>query len=202
VRPRDGSDLIFVTGAPGSKWSLIAQALEAASEVEADGTDAVGPAAEYGKELQRHGGLDRDALRAELGRSGVERRGLELVTSHVFTRDLPYLAETFPAARFVLVYRPDESCLDWWLEAGGFDMSFPDYSWYRELESMKKEIVTDNAALLDFTERHELPLRRLRSLKPLLAALGLTYASDEEALHARARQVKLAYFRGSEAARG
>jgi hypothetical protein len=190
----DGSDAIFITGAPGSKWSLVAHAVSFAdgintSDVAAHrsyGTDAgaahfgnyFGPGMEYGDEFDRLDEIPKDDLVAELSRPYTEPGGIKLLKSHMFARHLDHLVETFPAARFILVYRGDEDCLDWWIEAGGFGISFPDYSWYRELSNMKDQVAVDNRALLDFVRRNGLELARRRSLKPLLAALELTWSPE------------------------
>jgi hypothetical protein len=231
----DGSDAIFITGAPGSKWSLVAHAVSFADEINTSdvaehrsyGTAAgathfgnyFGPGMEYGSEFDRLGEIGKSDLVAELSRPYAEPGGIKLLKSHMFARHLDYLVETFPAARFILVYRTDEECLDWWIEAGGFGISFPDYSWYRELANMREQVAVDNSSLLDFARQHEVALRRPRSLRPLLAALELSWSPERlveraassgdgggaalptddpeaiaAALDARAGQVKLAYF--------
>lgn len=235
----DGSDAIFITGAPGSKWSLVAYAVSLAdgvntsdaAETRTYGSDAggpvhfgnyFGPGMEYGQRFDTLDRLTKPELMEELSRPYASADGIKILKSHMFGRHLDHLVPMFPEARFVLVHRPDEECLDWWLEAGGFEISFPDYSWYRELSNMKAQIARDNEAITGFAERHGLRLTRPRSFKPLLGALGLTFAPDrlqmlvgegadspfgvtasdpeeiERALHERAREARLAYFRGSE----
>lgn len=188
----DGSDIIFITGAPGSKWSLVAQALSFADEVNISDvaahrvygkdTGAVhfgnyfGPGMEYGARFDRMSDLDKLSLMREFSRPYSSADGVKLIKSHMFARHLEFLVRTFPAARFVLVYRTDDACLDWWLEAGGFDISFPDYSWYGEIATMKEQISLDNQAILEFVEQNQLRLKRLRSLKPVFEAFGLGYS--------------------------
>ena len=241
VMQEDGSDAIFITGAPGSKWSLVAYAVSLADGVNtSDAAESrtygaepggpvhfgnyFGPGMEYGQRFDTLDRLSKPELMEELSRPYASAEGIKLLKSHMFGRHLDHLVALFPEARFVLVHRPDEECLDWWLEAGGFEISFPDYSWYRELSNMKAQIATDNEAITGFLFRHGLRLTRPRSFKPLLTALGLTYSPDrlrrlagegaenpfgvtasdpaeiEQALHERAREARLAYFRGSEVA--
>ena len=98
--------------------------------------------------------------------------------SHFFSRQLPYLAETFPKARFVLVHRADQACLDWWQQAGGFSISFPDYSWYGNMDGMAEQVAIDNRGIVAFAAAHDARLVRHRSLHPVLARLGLRYTAE------------------------
>jgi hypothetical protein len=230
----DGSDAIFITGAPGSKWSLVAHAVSFADQINTSDSgehrsyesaagathfgNYFGPGMEYGSEFDRLDEIGQSDLVAELSKPYAQPGGIKLLKSHMFARHLDYLVETFPAARFILVYRSDAECLDWWIEAGGFEISFPDYSWYRELANMKEQVAVDNRALLDFARAHHLELRRRQSLRPLLEALELSWSQERlveraassgdgesmlptdvpddiaAALDARVRYVKLAYF--------
>jgi hypothetical protein len=152
-----GEDLIFLTGAPGSKWSTIAHAISFAdqinnSDVRPDRSysgnraplhfgNYFGPGMEYGNDFDRLDELPKADLLEQLRLPYSEPGGIRLLKSHLFSRHLPYLKAIFPRARFVLVYRTDDECLDWWLEAGGFSISFPDYSWYREIDRLVELIV-------------------------------------------------------------
>ena len=221
----DGGDLIFLTGAPGSKWSPIGHALSFARDInvsdraehrsyEVDGAalhfgSYFGPGMEHGRHFDALDQIGKADLLSELSRPYSEAGGVKLLKSHMFARHLEHLCQLFPEARFVLVYRSDDDCLDWWTEAGGFDISFPDYSWYREVETMRAQIALDNAAILEFAERHGLRLARRRSLAPLLEALELELEPDrlgaagapEEvaaALHAQARLARIVAFRAAD----
>lgn len=228
-----GEDLILLTGAPGSKWSGVAHAISFAdqinnSDVRLDRSypatraplhfgNYFGPGMEYGKDFDHLETLSKSELLAQFRLPFAAPGGVRLLKSHLFARHLTFLAAMLPKAHFVLVYRKDEECLDWWLEAGGFSITFPDYSWYREVENMRAQIAADNRAILQFVEQRGLRLSRLRSLRPLFDALGLTLsrtklarlgASDferqhgfgisdpeelERHLHSRARLARLAF---------
>jgi Sulfotransferase family len=189
-----GEDFVFVTGAPGSKWSAIAHAISYADGINnSDVTlsrkyaevgapmhfgNYFGPGMEFGNDFDRLEELSREEIERELRRPYSKPGGRLLLKSHLFSRHLGLLAEMFPGARFVLVHRDDDACLDWWLEAGGFDIVFPDYSWYRELDSMRAQIALDNEGIRRLAEERGVPLARRRSFKPLFEALGLSYSAE------------------------
>jgi hypothetical protein len=242
----DGNDLLFITGAPGSRWSGVAYAISFADQINdsdltssrvytlGSGGDTVaspaggggllhfgnylGPGMEFGQDFHELDQLGKSEVLAQLHAPYSQPGGVKLVKSHFFSRHLETLREMFPGARFVLVSRPDDQCFDWWVKAGGFSINFPDYTWYKEFDHMRAQIALDNRAILDFTARHGLALKRYRTLKPLLESLGLSYSQEGlrrrseseferrfgmgglapekmlETLHAYARSAQLAFF--------
>jgi hypothetical protein len=99
--------------------------------------------------------------------------GVLLLKSHYFARHLPYLAETFPGARFLLVHRDDEACLEWWQACGGFDIPYPRYDHYRDIEGMRAAIAADNTGILTYAADQDVPLRNDHRLTDLATKLGL-----------------------------
>ena len=190
----DGSDIVFIAGAAGSKWSAVAHALMYADGVnisdlelhrahEAEGRalhfgNYFGPGMEFGQGFVDLSAFSREALLEEFAAPYREAGGIKLLKSHFFSRQLPYLAETFPKARFVLVHRADQACLDWWQQAGGFSISFPDYSWYGNMDGMAEQVAIDNRGIVAFAAAHDARLVRHRSLHPVLARLGLRYTAE------------------------
>lgn len=190
--PHDGSDYVFITGAPGSKWSLVARALSEANEVDNSDCDPAhtypsrpdlahfgnyfGPGMAYGSNFDRLTSLTQLDVRRELDRPFSSAGGRRLLKGHIFARNLVLLHEMFPRARFVMVYRNEEACFDWWMRAGGFSIQYPDYSWYGEIARMRREIETDCEAIRSFCRLHSLQLRRFRTVKGIAAALGLSFS--------------------------
>jgi hypothetical protein len=191
----DGRDLVFVTGAPGSKWSALAHALAYGDGV--DNSDVAetrtyaggrtshfgnyfGPGMEFGDNFDRLDQLTREELQHAFAQpyASASAGGVKLLKSHMFAAHLPVLLEMFPAARAVVVHRSDRACLRWWLEAGGFGISFPDYAWYGDVDGMAAQIARDNAAIVEFVARAGLRLRRHRSMAPVLAQLGMRYSRE------------------------
>ena len=56
----------------------------------------------------------------------------------------------------VLVYRHDEDCYNWWKEAGGWDITYPDYSWYKDDDTIKSQIALQNHAIKKFVDTQKL----------------------------------------------
>ena len=50
----------------------------------------------------------------------------------------------------MLVYRPDMTSFAWWHEAGGFQIKYPNYSWYVDSNTMLYEIARSNKLMLDY----------------------------------------------------
>ena len=50
----------------------------------------------------------------------------------------------------MLIYRPDEMCLAWWFEIGGFGISYPDYSYYKDVPTISSHIKQMNLAMLKY----------------------------------------------------
>ncbi|GAA2405184.1 hypothetical protein GCM10010191_11230 [Actinomadura vinacea] len=190
----DGSGVIFITGAPGSKWSGIAHALSYAepvnrSDISEDRTyvgevgvvhlgNYFGPGMEHGEDFDRLSRLDKEDLVTELAKPFSRPGGTMIMKSHLFSRHLDHLRALFPKARMLLVHRSEEECLDWWIDCGGFDISFPDYSWYQNLDNMRVQIARDNSALMDFTRRHGLRFQRYDDLAVVADALGLRFTEE------------------------
>lgn len=188
----DGRDLIFVTGAPGSKWSALAHALAYCDGV--DNSDVAeartyggdrrtshfgnyfGPGMEFGDDFDRVDRLTREELLQAFSLPYAGTGGTKLIKSHMFAAHLPALLDMFPAARAIVVHRSDRACLRWWLEAGGFGISFPDYTWYGDEDGMAAQIARDNTGIVDFVSRAGLRLRRYRSMAPIVTQLGLRYS--------------------------
>jgi len=56
----------------------------------------------------------------------------------------------------VLVYRHDEDCFNWWNQAGGWNITYPNYQWYKNNETIKKHIAVQNQSIRNFVSKHRL----------------------------------------------
>ncbi len=56
----------------------------------------------------------------------------------------------------VLVYRHDEDCFNWWKQAGGWDITYPNYKWYKDDATMKQQIALQNQAVRKFVFENKL----------------------------------------------
>jgi len=55
-----------------------------------------------------------------------------------------------------LVYRNNKASMDWWHEAGGFGITYPNYEFYRDSLGMWEQIEKQNKLILDFAQKHML----------------------------------------------
>ena len=176
---------IFVAGAPGSKWSSVVKNIYYSPGVDNSDYsdtrtyyhDASGrmelmhlgayfdPGMEFGgffHRLQEHGWFECET---EFDRpfSGT---GIRIIKSHVFADNIDYIKKTWPQCPIVLVHRPDDACLGWWVKCGHFDITYPDYhEYYKDLKTMAKIIQQQNrgitAASMKYSGRNPLTNNQL-----------------------------------------
>tara|TARA_B100000780_G_scaffold265430_1_gene220847 strand:- start:357 stop:908 length:552 start_codon:yes stop_codon:yes gene_type:complete len=156
---------IFLTGVPGSRWSGIAQEIE--QDPRFNTTDRT-PDREYTHgEFSGHvgayfgTGMEFPAI---LDTKNLDRpytgNSTKLHKSHEWAGVLDDIVEQYPHAGIVLIYRNDEASLDWWLQAGGFNITYPDYKYYDDKFRMRIEIGEQNIGILRFAQKHKLTWRQ------------------------------------------
>ena len=158
---------IFMTGAPGSKWSSVSKNIYYSSDIDrSDYSDArtyyhdasgtmqlmhmgayFDPGMEFGgffDEIDRH---TREQCEAEFNRpfTGTVVR---IIKSHVFAHNIDFLRDHWPDCPIVLVQRPDDACLGWWVKCGHFGITYPLYDqYYQDLRTMSQIIPAQNRAI-------------------------------------------------------
>lgn len=138
---------LFFTGVPGSRWSGIAQLIESTGGF--DTTDRT-PEREYTHaEFSGHVGAYFGTgmeFPAELDKANIDApfsgTGCKLIKSHEWHNQLDAISEQYPEDWILIVQRPIERSLNWWIEAGGFDITYPDYSHYQNVQGMIKAMHT------------------------------------------------------------
>ena len=152
---------IFLTGVPGSRWSGIAQEIE--SEGGYDISDRTPDrnythnkysghvGAYFGTGMEFPAMLDTKNL--DLPYKGT---GIKLHKSHEWSLILDDIADLYDRSGIILIYRPNEASLNWWLQAGGFNIRYPNYDYYKNENTMAKHIATQNDAILKFAHKHNL----------------------------------------------
>lgn len=146
---------IFFTGVPGSRWSGIAQIIEALPGFNT--TDRT-PEREYthhnysghkgayfGKSMEFNAALNADYIDQAWTNPSA---GTQLVKSHEWAFHIPRIRRWFFDDWIMLVYRKDAPSFDWWKQAGGFNISYPSYASYRNDSGMRYEIHRQNRAML------------------------------------------------------
>lgn len=155
---------IFVSGAPGSKWSSVVKNIYWSPDIDSsdysdDRTyyhDASGqmelmhmgvywgPAMEFGDGFEQLDQYTKEQNEAEFDRpfSGT---GVRIIKSHVFGYHIDYIKRTWPDCPVVLIDRSDDACLGWWVKCGEFKITYPLYrDYYKDLRQMSAAIAKEN----------------------------------------------------------
>lgn len=155
----------FFTGAPGSRWSALAQIIEDAGDFDISDRNSnrnynheafTGHKGMYfGKNMECNALLD-----AQLLDSYFECNRSRLIKSHDWSYNLEDVNSFCKSNndKLIMVYRDSETCFDWWIQAGGFSITYPDYSWYESERKMFTEILKQNRNILEFVNKHRLNL--------------------------------------------
>lgn len=182
---------IFVSGAPGSKWSSVVKNIYYSHSVDQSDSaphreyyhDAAGeyqlmhmgaywgPAMEFGDwfdQLDKH---SQEENESEFDRP-FSGHGIRIVKSHVFGYHLDYLKRTWPECPIILVDRSDDACLGWWVKCGEFSITYPAYrNYYRDLRQMSECIRRENAG--NRQAARQWPSRTVQTNLQLSRLLGL-----------------------------
>lgn len=82
--------------------------------------------------------------------------GTRIVKSHEWMFKIDTIKQYFPNDWFMMVYRPDMACYDWWHEAGGFRISYPSYASYKTSELMLASIIEQNRAMMEISDKYKI----------------------------------------------
>lgn len=165
---------ILLTGAPGSKWSSVAESIYQSSDV--DRSD-ISTARAYEQGSVKHTGAyfdpgmeyDNALKNWDLPFSGTGKR---IIKSHTFAHQLPSLkAQGYP---IVMVYRNDVDCYNWWIDAGGFDITYPRYDYFKPLDNMWNHIQQQNKDIMQFVKDNQENITNATNSQELCRSLGLT----------------------------
>ena len=188
---------VFVAGAPGSKWSSVVKNIYYSPSIDrSDYSDArtywhsawgqpelmhlgayFDPGMEFGRRFMRLPQLTKVEAEAEFDRP-FDSTGIRIIKSHVFSHHLDYLKATWPDVPIVLVRRPNDACLGWWVRCGQFNITYPDYQYYSNLEMMAMHIDQQNKDIDDFASKHGASFD-IEHNQALAQRLGLEQPPDE-----------------------
>ena len=164
---------LFVTGAPGSKWSSVVKNIYSSPSIDqSDYSEArtywhsacgqpelmhlgayFDPGMEFGRRFMRLPQLTKSEAEAEFDRP-FKGTGIRIIKSHVFSHHLDYIKATWPDCPIVLVRRDNDACLGWWVRCGQFNITYPNYKYYSNLEMMAMHIDQQNQDIDDFALQH------------------------------------------------
>jgi hypothetical protein len=160
---------IFVAGAPGSKWSSVVKNIYYSPSVDqTDYSDArtyyhdasgkmdlmhlgayYDPGMEFGTGFDNLHSYQKEMLEAEFDRP-FTGSGIRIIKSHCFSTQIDTLRALWPESPVVLVHRPDDACLGWWVKCGHFDITYPAYDmYYKNLRTMASIIKQQNTGIVN-----------------------------------------------------
>jgi hypothetical protein len=164
---------IFVAGAPGSKWSSVVKNIYYSPSL--DQTDYSDERTYHhdasGKMELMHLGayfdpgmefdlppnlfsLSKDALE-DIFDSAFTGEGVRIVKSHIFANNIDFLKACWPDCPIILVHRPDDACLGWWVKCGHFTITYPKYDkYYIDLRTMANIIKEQNEGIVSATMKY------------------------------------------------
>ena len=161
---------IFVAGAPGSKWSSVVKNIYYSYSIDrsdykdewtyyhdASGTLELmhlgayfdpGMECNIPEDLNNFTKQELEAMfDTPFSKDGI---GTRIIKSHIFSNHISYLKKLFPDIPMILVHRPDDACLGWWVKCGHFDITYPKYAdYYKNLKEMAKIIKQQNKGIID-----------------------------------------------------
>jgi len=159
---------IFVAGTPGSKWSSVVKNIYYSADIDRSDYnenrlyyhDASGE-----MQLMHLGAYFDPGMESNLpenlsqySREDLEQlfdrefsgTGVRIIKSHIFCNHIDFIKKTWPECPIILVHRPDDSCLGWWVKCGHFNITYPLYhDYYKDLPTMAGIIKQQNKDLLD-----------------------------------------------------
>ncbi len=146
---------ILFTGAPGSKWSSVATSIYRSPDI--DQSDSTSERAYHNGAVNHIGSYFDPGMEFRNTRDNWDLpftgKGKRIIKSHTFAHDLDELATLgFP---IVMVYRNDIECLNWWKDAGGFAITYPNYSYFKDHETMWQHIQAENKDIMQFIKNNQ-----------------------------------------------
>ena len=201
---------IFVAGAPGSKWSSVVKNIYYSPDIDrSDYSDArtyyhdasgemqlmhlgayFDPGMEFGKLFHRLSMYDMETLEKDFNEpfSGT---GVRIVKSHVFANHIDHIKANWPECPLVLVHRPDDACLGWWVKCGHFDITYPSYDfYYKDLKQMAQRIKEQNQGIVA-AMNHSPGRREISDNLHLCQVLGIAAPPAEYAQNYAASDIKV-----------
>ncbi len=171
---------ILMTGAPGSKWSSVFKNIHCSKDVDnSDYTedrtywhDADTP----GKKQLMHTGAYWDPgmeFRSTIDNwdkpfSGIGKR---IIKSHTFAHELGNLKTLgYP---IIMVYRNDFECMKWWKLCGEFKITYPNYTYFENLDRMWQHIQDENRDIMQFVADNESRISTPKDNNELCKSLDL-----------------------------
>jgi hypothetical protein len=163
----DTSKIIFMTGAPGCKWSAVSWLLSEVPELNINKSDRkddqlmihpleyngtrhtgayFGPGMDYGHNFHNINEMSKEEICDEIKSAWSDWDGAKhhIVRCHQFINNIDWLIENFPESKFIIVSRNPSKSINGWETLGGIDIPYPNYKeYYKDPETARKLIRTE-----------------------------------------------------------
>jgi hypothetical protein len=179
---------ILFTGAPGSKWSSVVKNIYWSSDLDHSDYkeqrtywhDADTPG--Y-KQLMHIGaywdpGMEFENTDWDGPFSGTGKR---IIKSHTFAHKLNELK--LSGHPIVLVYRNDFECLEWWKKCGEFQITYPDYKYFENLDVMWQHIQDENKDIMQFVKDNKDRIQSAKDNVDLCRMLKINFPDTKGRIH-------------------
>jgi hypothetical protein len=189
---------IFLTGAPGSKWSSVSKNIYYSPDIDrsdftinrtyfhqASGKTELmhigayfDPGMEFGNWFRGLYEHSKEECEAEFDRP-FSGEGIRIIKCHMFAYDenIKFLRDNWPDCPIILVHRPDDACLGWWVKCGHFDITYPNYQDYENFKLMAGIIQAQNIGILRAAETYKVSTATTNL--ELCDMLGIRYPPEE-----------------------
>jgi len=202
INSYDGSDLIFLVGSPGSKWSSIHILLSENPKV--NNTDWAkhrewnskienhigmgihrgaywGPGNEFGKEFDKLNTLNKEYILNEFMQPYTNWDGVKVIKSHWFAYHMHHLSKMFPRAKILSCYIGDVESFDWWHKCGGWGITHGNYSWFENDSKMINDIKDQNSNVLKFNIDRDIVFN-YNTIQDMWATLEIPAIAEENSV--------------------
>ena len=171
---------ILFTGAPGSKWSSVVKNIYWSDDI--DHTDYSEARTYYhdadtpGRSQLMHTGaywdpgMEFDVDEWDKPFSGTGKR---IVKAHTFAHNLNELKQS--GHPIVMVYRNDHECLEWWKLCGEFNITYPNYQRFENLDKMWEHIQAENRDTMQFIKDNKDRITKPKDNVDLCRLLGVSF---------------------------
>jgi len=165
----------FFTGVPGSRWSGVSQDIESNDLYDtSDRTpERTYSHSEYSGHVGAYFGTGME-FPADLSPENLDApytgTGCRLHKSHEWAYKLNKIVKMYPDSWITLVYRPNEASFDWWKQAGGWNITYPNYEFYVDDAGMRRHIAIMNDCIAKFAGKHHLKWKQILKHKDVYVA--------------------------------
>jgi hypothetical protein len=99
--------------------------------------------------------------------------GKRIIKSHTFAHELNHLKDL--GHPIIMVYRNDFECLDWWKLCGEFNITYPNYQHFVNLDLMWEHIQAENKDIMQFVKDNSDRISTPKDNVDLCRSLGIGF---------------------------